>query len=249
MTSLILSFVFFNSLSIAGFSPSSPLSESELLSITESTGLSLAASYSEGLYPLGGYSGARIGFGYRMISNSQLRQSQPGISGAHDLSLFELSLSKGLYSNLDFSFAFTPIREGSSFTSFSGGLRWSFFEFSDKPIHFSLGLSGRTSNWNNKVTFLNQTFDLVGQYNLDPYFAYFGIGSALVRSQFVGGASGVTLSGRNEIFEASRGRPIIGSGWQGRHWGFGIELSHFVETTIAIKLSITDFYDFFTSEF
>jgi len=227
--------------SYSGLNNRTALAESQMLGITESTGLALATSYSEDLFPLGGYSGIRFGLSNKFISNCKLRRAFSSTSAVSDLNLTEVSFSKGLHSNFDFFFSVTPLLRESNLSSVGGGLRWGFLELHDQPIHFLISISGRSTNWNNQVVFLNQTFDLLAQYSGSSLFSYFGLGNAFVRSQFIGGNHGVTASGLNEVFQRSRGRPLAGVGWRGSKWSVAIELTQFVETIFSAKVSLTDF--------
>jgi hypothetical protein len=240
----LISFIILSFSSFANLTVASPLNQSQLLSVTESVGLPLATSYTENLFPLGGYSGIRIGLSHKEISNNQLRQSYPETSNIPDLKLTEFHFSKGLYSNVDFYISFIPLGGNGNLSSFAGGIKWGFLELDSKPIQFLVSLSGRSTNWTNQVTFLNQTFDVIGQYSINQFYGYLGIGSAFVRSQFIGGSHGITLSGFNETLEKSRGRPLIGGGWQTQKWGVGLELTQFLQTTMTLKVTLTDFYDF-----
>jgi len=240
MLSLLLSLITAH-VTFAGLNTNGLLTESQLYSITESTGLALVTSYAENLYPLGGYSGLRISLSYRHISNAQLRNFSFETQNVSDLSLVEIGLSKGLYSNIDFFLSVTPFIGRANISSFLGGIRWSFFELEERPINFVMAISGRSTNWNNQVTFLNQTFDLIGQYNGSKFFGYIGIGSSFVRSQFIGGAKGVTLSGSNTTYEKSRGHPLLGAGWQSETVSFALEATYFVEATTTLKVSLSNF--------
>jgi hypothetical protein len=243
----MLSLISFFVLSIGSFANlnvAQALNESQLLSITESAGLPLAMSYTENLYPLGGYSGVRIGLSHKLVSNSRLRQAFRETSDVPDLKLTEIHFSKGLYYNVDFYASFAPKLSNATLSSFAGGIKWGFFEVESKPFQFIASISGRSTNWSNQAIFLNQTFDLISQYSLNHMYYYIGIGSAYVRSEFIGGSHGITLSGLNEIYEKARGRILIGGGWQNHNWGLGIELTQFVQTTVTFKVILTDFYDF-----
>jgi hypothetical protein len=243
MLSFLLHFIYFQ-LAIAGLNTNGVLNESQLYAVTESTGLALVTSYAENLYPLGGYPGLRASMSYRHVSNAKLRGFSQETQNISDLNMLELGLSKGLYSNVDFFLSMTPFFNNTSASSFSGGIRWSFFELEEKPINFLMAISGRSTNWSNQASFLNQTFDLISQYSGKNLFGYFGVGSAFVRSQFIGGAKGVTISGSNLVFEKSRGRPLLGGGWQSEHFSIALELTYFVEATATLKLSSSHF-DYF----
>jgi hypothetical protein len=145
---------------------------------------------------------------------------------------------------VDFYASFAPMLSNSNLSSFAGGIKWGFLEMESRPIQFIASISGRSSNWGNQAVFLNQTFDVISHFSLNHTYYYFGIGSAHVRSEFIGGSHGITLSGLNETYEKSRGRTLIGGGWQNQKWGLGLELTQFVQTIVTFKVTLTDFYDF-----
>lgn len=227
----------------AGLRSLGNLSATDQLALTEMLGLRSHFSAGESLYPLGGHTGLQASVSYRYLTLGQTRDQYVTLSDQPDLGYFELGLAKGLYYNLDFSFTLIPIWQPTRVSGYGGALRWGFYEYKHRPLHLSLILGAQSSNLENKAVFFTQNFDVAAQYTGILWYGYAGFGNVFSKGSFIGGSSGVTLSGASEDVTQSQLRSFIGGGYQLENYSLGGEISFIREPTLNIKITFRNLYE------
>lgn len=213
------------------------LNESELRAINDSVGVAAGASYAENLYPLGGYQGFRISLLTKLISLPELRQFSANLNNFSDLTQYEIIIAKGLFYNIDIWGGFGP-KTGNPGILYSGGIRWMAWESHQQPLSAGIIFSVRSSNLANQISIFHQTTDVYLNYYFQNVFAYFCFGLAMSNTEFVGGPSGITISGQTETLYRSVGRPLFGVGYQiQKTWEMGFELGYVANFFAAFKMS------------
>jgi hypothetical protein len=222
--------------------------------LTEEIGLSLGSFYGESLLPLG--TSLRLGLSHRYLR----RPSLEGSSLLEDFSIgalswTEITLTKGLYYDVDFFLSLKPLFTKTQFSSVGGGLRWGFYTMTEFPVHWVVSSSAQISNGNNRVIFYNQVFDLLAQYQGESHFVYTGLGSIFTQGTFIGGkvpdshhsgtaealeSSGVL--GTKEFEEKLRGRLLLGVGYTKNKISVTYEMSYVRNLMMGIKVTIEDFF-------
>jgi len=224
LISFIFAFMFFKSFgSFAQNAQYLPYSQKQV----EQLSIETAYHFAENLYPLGGYDGFNLGAGYSYIQLSPESQKDR-------LDTIELSIEKGLYYNVDMFFSMLPIYQVGNLSGFGGGLRWQIYELQKYPIHFSMALSGKSTNLSNSVIFITQSADFFSQWSWSQIFLYLGFGQTSSKAQFA--ESSLNPANPNSTAEHfSHFRSLLAGGIQSQIGTLAIELSQSQTTSLTLK--------------
>lgn len=168
------------------------LTDADQKKLFEVLGFGTSYKYAANTYPLGGYSGVEVGLSLEMISTESLKDLGSGTSQSGDIHLYSISLSKGLYHNVDVGFSFTPSLQSEELRTYGGFVRWGFYEFDNFPMIFSVALYGGGANFSNLLNSTTVGGDLLATVTIDDIAIYTGYGRLRSNGTFIGGADGIT---------------------------------------------------------
>lgn len=181
-----LSFV---SLSAFAFDIPTGLSAADRREVIRTVGTNSATKILSNPYPLGGYSGFEVGYSLEFVNVRDVsRLGSTSKSDDSEWRIARLTLSKGLYHDIDMSISFSPPSNGMRATDFGGALRWSFYQAEFLPINLSALASFDQMNFSDR--FMNRNFggDLIVGVNVDNFALYFGGGLIESQGTFIGGS-------------------------------------------------------------
>lgn len=187
-------------------------------------------------YPLGGYYGFEVGVSYEVIPSSSIAKLGNGAAESDDVSYASITLGKGLFYDVDLFLHFAPLGQGEKFSSFGGALRWGIVELPNLPIHFSLQASASSASFQNKINTTNQSFDLIGGWNLQELIFYGGVGLIRTSGIFIGGANGITDTGETLTEAVNEPHTFVGvSVKYGEYFG-AFQLDRASQAAYGLKL-------------
>lgn len=190
-------------------------------------------------YSLGGYSGLEFGLSFETIPTEDLaRLGNRLASPQADVTIPKFTIGKGLFSNIDFFIHFIPYNQRTELSQYGGMLRWNFYEGSSVPVSASVVAHMNTGNINNLVTTRASGIDLMGGINVNEVALYAGIGMLQATGSFVGGASGLTDTGRNEIEGVSTLHTVVGGTVRIRKVFIALQLDRYTQSVISGKIGL-----------
>lgn len=188
-------------------------------------------------YPLGGYHGFEVGISLETIPTQDLGRLGSRLSAPQaDVTIPKISIGKGLYSDLDFFLHFIPYNQRSEMSQYGGALRWGFYEGSSLPLSANLIAHINTGNINNQVTTRTFGVDVTAGLNVNQVALYVGFGVLQSVGGFVGGASGVTDTGRHEVESVNTYHSMIGTAVRFQKFFAVIELDRYTQSVLSAKL-------------
>ncbi len=190
-------------------------------------------------YSLGGYSGLEFGLSFETVPTEDLARLGNGLASPQsDVTIPKFTIGKGLFSNLDFFIHFIPYNQRTELSQYGGMLRWSFYEGSSVPVSASLVGHMNTGNINNLITTRTFGLDLMAGINVNEVALYAGLGLLQATGSFVGGTSGVTNSGRNEIEGASTLHTVVGGTVRIRKVFIALQLDRYTQSVLSGKIGL-----------
>lgn len=190
-------------------------------------------------YALGGYSGLEFGLSFETVPTEDLARLGSGLASPQaDVTIPKFTIGKGLFSNLDFFIHFIPYNQRTELSQYGGMVRWSFYEGSSVPVSASLVGHMNTGNINNLITTRSFGLDLMGGINVNEVALYAGIGLLQATGSFVGGTSGITDTGRNEIEGASTLHTVVGGTVRIRKVFVALQLDRYTQSVLSGKIGL-----------
>lgn len=166
-------------------------------------------------FPLGGYSGLEVAVSIISVPVDDLSRLGAKNVGAQDSFTYpKISIGKGMYNNIDTWLHFIPYSEATGLSEYGGIFRWCFVEAKFFPGTFSFVAHGNAANITN--TFSSQTAgaDLITGINIGNIGFYLGGGRVYSTARFIGGATGVTDTLKDEITTVQGFHSVIGGSWK-----------------------------------
>lgn len=163
------------------------MSEDERHTALQILGFGSASKTLANPYPLGGQSGVEMGVTTEYIPSQDLKSLGDKSSLRSELNYYSLSISKGLFYNIDTSVHFTPAFQNEDISSYGGQLRWGFYEFTFLPGGLSAILHGSATNFGSLLDTRTTGVDLVATVVVEEVALYFGFGQARALGNFRGG--------------------------------------------------------------
>lgn len=187
-------------------------------------------------YPLGGYSGYELGVSYEFLNTEEISRLGNGAQEQVTTSYLVLSLSKGLFYGIDFSFQFSPLGQSERYSGFGGALRWGFAEMASQPVHFSLQASANSASFQERINTTTQSLDLLSGYTSEMWTLYGGIGLIRTSGVFIGGPQGVTED-QNTATEFVSAIQYFG-GLSVNLWDYflALQANHITQDNYSVKL-------------
>lgn len=155
--------------------------------VIRTVGMNSATKMLSNPYPLGGYSGFEIGYSVEFINVRDVTRLNTQ-SDESEWRYGRLTLSKGLYRDIDMSISFSPPSGNMRVSDYGGALRWSFYQAEFLPINLSTLVNFNQMNFADQ--FMNRNFgaDLIVGVNVDNFALYFGGGVIESHGTFIGGS-------------------------------------------------------------
>ena len=169
------------------------LTQSDRIKVTEILGLSTAVKVLGNPYPLGGYSGVELGFGFEVVGTKEISNLGSSTSTQSETNYSLLSIGKGIYNNVDIMIQFSPFTQTEAVTNFGGQIRWGFFQAQSLPLHLSVMSSLNSVNFQDKITMLSQGNDLVAGFSVQDITLYMGGGLVRTIATFQGAETCTTV--------------------------------------------------------
>jgi hypothetical protein len=217
----------------------SSLTSSDRQEALKIIGLGTAGKILSDPYALGGYSGVEFGILIESIPTEDIARmgNRLGVPQS-EATVPKFSVGKGLYSGLDFFIHFIPYNQENKLSQYGGLIRWSFYEASSLPISTSLVVHMNTGDISNQLVTRTYGIDFMGGINVNEVSLYAGIGAVQSFGSFVGGASGVTDTGRleNEVVNTIH---VVAGGTIRWNWLFvAIQLDRYTQSVLSGKLGL-----------
>lgn len=195
-------------------------------SINRNLGFEFSAMPLGSYKPLGGYPGLEIGMDFHHIDLSELNNKNY-VRNESNLDFVALTVSKGLYYDVDVRFTASFLPQTQSLQYYSGLVRWKFAEI---PKWFRLTAEGSVSGVNMTTSVTVPTavvqkssysmqgtgFNLVASKSVGRFEVFVGGGTAYSKSYFI--VKGERIGGDFVPQEDSSNRVIAGGGYD---WGGG----------------------------
>jgi hypothetical protein len=138
-------------------------------------------------YALGGHEGLDFGVSTEYIPVQDLSSLGDKSTRNRELNFYTLSISKGLFYNVDTTIQFTPAFQKEDVSSYGAQLRWGFYEFPFMPGGLSAVLHGSATNYGSFLDTRTTGTDLVATVVVENVALYFGFGEARSIGTFSGG--------------------------------------------------------------
>lgn len=200
-------------------------------------GLGTAAKTLSDPYSLGGYNGLEFGLSIETIPTEDLaRLGNRLVSPQADISIPKFTIGKGLYSNLDFFIHFIPYNQRTELSQYGGIIRWGFFEAQSLPLSASLLAHMNTGNINNQILTRSFGVDLIGGINVNEVALYAGAGLTHATGTFVGGASGITDSSRQETEGVSALHTVVGASIRVKQIFIAAQMDRYSQSVLSGKI-------------
>lgn len=190
-------------------------------------------------FPLGGYSGLEIGVSIVSVPVDDLsRLGAKNVGQQDDFTYPKISIGKGLYNNIDTWLHFIPYSEASGLSEYGGIVRWCFVEAKFFPGTFSLVAHGNAANITN--TFSSQTAgaDLITGINIGNIGFYLGGGKVYSTARFIGGATGVTDTLRDEITSVEGFHSVLGGSLKLQNLFGVLQIDLYTQPIFSTKIGI-----------
>lgn len=234
---VLWSSVFFSSLSSAALQLPGSLTSDDRKEALRIVGFGTATKSLTDPYPLGGYHGLEVGLSLETIPTQDLgRLGNRLVHPQSDVTIPKITIGKGLYSGLDFFLHFMPYNQRNEMSQYGGSLRWGFYEGSSLPISANLVAHINTGNFNNQVTTRTFGLNVTAGLNVNQLALYVGFGALQAIGGFVGGAAGVTNTGRYEVESASAFHTLIGTSLRFQKFFAVVELDRYTQSVLSAKL-------------
>ena len=215
------------------------LTEVDRTKATEILGLSSATKLLGNPYPLGGFSGVEIGYSTEIISTSELSRLGGKAPSQGETSYQVLSVGKGLYNNIDVFVQFIPETQEEAIWGYGGQLRWGFLQAEYLPAYLTLVISANSTSFQNKVSVVAQSTDLVVGFNVEDVTLYTGLGVVRAIGTFVGGAAnGITDTGNTAQADVSEPHYLAGVNLKVSKAFLAMEIDRYTKATYSAKLGI-----------
>lgn len=201
-------------------------------------GFGSAAKLLSSPYPLGGYHGVEMGVSSEYIPMADVASLGAKTSSRSDINYLNLTLGKGLFYNVDALLQFIPMPQDESISGFGGQLRWGFYEAKFMPAELSVVLHGSTANFHNVVAAETTGMDLIGSVNMKDVSLFFGAGQARSVGTFIGGAGGVTDSGKTETSGLYSPHTLFGISIKMSNVFIAMQVDRYVQSNYSGKLGL-----------
>jgi len=188
--------------------------------------------------PLGGDLGLEFGISYDFISTSNLRRLGDRQGLGDEVSIPALSIGKGLFSNIDFFFQFSPLPSDQKINHYAGLLRWAFYDIKTLPIKVSLNFSAGVSVFDDFLSLRSTVVDVLTSYYLDNLSLYFGVGYIRSSGYFYGGSDSLADDLQTHLHEDTETRSFVGLDYDINPYFFTFEINRFTDTVFALKLGL-----------
>lgn len=193
-------------------------------------------------YPLGGYEGWEFGASSEFLS----LQKVAGLGSAPvgqtvsrgEFNFYNLSLSKGIYQNIDTALSFMPSLQGESIAGFGVSLRWTFYESPYIPLALATNIYGGGVNIQSKLSSQTTGIDLLCTMAMDDLALYFGVGQAKVVGVFTGGTGGLTDNGETTKEGLSSSHSLFGLAFQLSKMQIAFQVDRYVDPTYGLKVGL-----------
>lgn len=203
-------------------------------------------------YPLGGYSGLEVGLTQEVIATTKIESLGNRAPRQNDLALTSLSLSKGLYNNLDVGIQVVLPRQTEEVSGWGAMFRMGVFESGVRPLNVSVLLHGNSVNFQDRLLTNTQGLLTLAAYNVEELTLYTGFGFVRSQGNFLGGVNGLTdevesLAGTDSSGRAFRktmkeslsdNHLIAGAHFKMDRFFVALQIDRIVQTSFGIKMGL-----------
>lgn len=218
------------------------LSKVERQTLLSTMGFGTAPKVLSNPYPLGGYEGWEVGMSSEFLS----LQKVAGLGNAPvgqtpsrgEFNFYNVSLSKGLFQNIDTALSFMPSLQGESIAGFGASLRWTFYESPYIPLALATNVYGGGVNVQSKLSSQTTGVDLLCTMAMEDLALYFGLGQAKVVGVFTGGSGGLTDNGETTKEGLSSSHSLFGLAFQLAKMQIAFQVDRYVDPIYGIKVGL-----------
>ncbi len=234
----------------AGSALPQQLTAEERRQVTRLLGVNTSSKLLSHPYPLGGYQGLEAGVSLQLVDTSDLdgmgcTPGSPGCPAAskdllRELRLTRIHLGKGLYSNVDLFFHFSPPLGSHLSREFGALLRWNFYQSSFNPTQLTAVIHSNQLNYADSFT--AQT--LGGLLVLGVYFPqrsiYLGLGYLQSTGTFSGGdGSNATILNSISLSESVQEfHSLVGASLDFGPWFLALQVDRYQDMVYSAKLGV-----------
>jgi hypothetical protein len=201
MSSRILIFFILNQISFSAWArldiPNN-LTAVDRAAVSKDFSRGLTNKWVENPYSLGGFSGYSVGVSLEQLETESFAKYGSGAAEQKTTSLAQIFFSKGLYYNFDFSLQWVPLGQSERTSGYGGAVKWGFFEMSEFPLFFNLRLAANTTNFQERISAVSQSLDLLSTLDFEKFSLSIGFGLTKTSTQFIGGVSGINIEGTTQ---------------------------------------------------
>lgn len=216
------------------------LPERDQVEVLGVLGFGTATKILENPYPLGGHQGVSFGVTSEYLNTQDLSTFGNKTSSQREFNYNVITLSKGLFYDIDFMLQFAPYPQKEEFRNFGAQVRWQFYSYKFIPGGLSFIVHRSESNFSGLFQSLTNVFDLVSTFYLEDIALYFGYGGARSNGVFEGGGvngyKGVTASGRTSEVELYKSHALFGLCLEFDKTFFALSVEKYWNTVYGAKL-------------
>lgn len=216
------------------------LTASDQSRILEVLGFGTAAKSLHHVYPLGGNLGISLSLANQFIPFDDVANLGNKTKDSSEYKFTTLTLSKGLYYDVDISFYFTPPGQSEDLTNFGAQGSWQFYKAHFFPISFTVASYAGAANFNNLINVTTFGTDLIATVAIDNLAFYVGSGRIHAKGIFIGAttiANGITASGLTESVSFDTAHNLIGLNFNMDRFDMALELNRYTDSVYGAKLS------------
>jgi hypothetical protein len=214
------------------------LSQSDRQKALEILGFGTSGKVLSDPYPLGGYSGFEVALSIESVPVDDLGRLGGKTEPNDRFTYPKISIGKGLFYDIDFFVHFIPFNESTGLSEFGGILRWSFYQATFLPATISLVAHANNANVNNQYSGLSSGVEIITGLNVKNFSLFLGAGKVHTYGRFIGGANGVTDSGRVEFESAQTLHSIIGGSYRMNQLFAAFQIDQYTQPVFSTKVGL-----------
>lgn len=187
-------------------------------------------------FPLGGYSGIEVGLSSEFIPVDDLASLGSTTQDKGEFNYQTLTISKGLYHNVDTLVYFTPTIQEERMLNYGMQLRWGFFQADFFPLTLTAMLYGGGANFSNLINVNTMGMDLLASVTMDRVSLYVGTGRVRATGTFIGGPDGITADQKTVTQDIVDDHSVFGLSVKIARIFVAMEVDRYVDSVYSAKL-------------
>lgn len=204
--------------------------------MTDVIGFGLAPKLLMNPYPLGGHEGYEFGVSAEFLSLEPIADLGSGSSDQGEFTIYNFSVSKGLYRDIDINFQFAPPFQEENIGSYGVSAKFKVWRAEKLPLFATFVLTGGGSQVQSLITSNLVQADLLVSMSIEEIAMYFGFGQSRLVTRFTGGADSLTDDLKSHTLNRDQFHNLFGLSVQVDRIFFAFQLDRYVESIYSTKI-------------